>query len=379
MSRKCSWQSGIGILTWIYVARMLGLFMVFPVFSLYAQTLTGSNKALVGIALSMYGLSQGLLQIPYGWMSDRFGRKPVIISGLLLFITGSILAATATSIHAMIIARAIQGMGAISAVTLAYATDITPSEKLGRTMAIIGGSIGMSFVLSLIIGPMLAAWIGVVGLFVVIAAMACLALAGSLLLPCVPEIQEKAGNYHRHSLWQAAGAIFLLHSVFTATFLVLPNLLISGGIAKLHHWWIYLPANIIALCFMRYKARPHPLNFGISFIILALGIGLIMMPLGLWWLGFAVTVYFIAFYRLETGLPHWVAHIADPNGRGKAMGIFSTAQSLGSFTGGVVAGGLWQLFSLTTVLAVLLIVAGAGGLVLLKIGKNATLNGSVNL
>lgn len=378
MYRKCSWQGGIGILTGIYVARMLGLFMVFPVFSLYAQTLTGANKALVGVALSMYGLSQGLLQIPYGWLSDRFGRKPVIISGLLLFIAGSILAAVATSIEAMIVARGIQGMGAISAVTLAYATDITPQEKLGRTMAIIGGSIGMSFVLSLIIGPVIAAWVGVVGLFVVIAVMATTALAGSLLLPSVPEIAENTGHYQRHALFQAAGAVFLLHGVFTATFLVLPNLLLAGGIAKLQHWWIYLPANLIALGFMRYKAIPHPLNFGISFIILALGLGLMAIPLGLWWLGFAVTIYFIAFYRLETGLPHWVARIANPSGRGKAMGIFSTAQSLGSFTGGVVAGGLWQWFSVTTVLLALLVIAGLGGLVLLKIGKDATLTDSFN-
>ncbi|MFC2279731.1 MAG: MFS transporter [Cardiobacterium hominis] len=166
------WQRGVAILTAIYITRMLGLFMIFPVFSLYANELAGANKTLVGIALGIYGLSQGLLQIPCGWLSDRYGRKPVIAGGLALFTAGSLLAACASNIEMMIAARAVQGMGAIAAVALAYATDITPPDKLGKTMTILGASIGIAFVLSLILGPLLAGWVGVAGLFLIIALMA---------------------------------------------------------------------------------------------------------------------------------------------------------------------------------------------------------------
>ena len=179
------WQRGVAILTAIYITRMLGLFMIFPVFSLYANELAGANKTLVGIALGIYGLSQGLLQIPCGWLSDRYGRKPVIAGGLALFTAGSLLAACASNIEMMIVARAVQGMGAIAAVALAYATDITPPDKLGKTMTILGASIGIAFVLSLILGPLLAGWVGVAGLFLIIALMAAAALVAGLRLPDV--------------------------------------------------------------------------------------------------------------------------------------------------------------------------------------------------
>ncbi len=375
-----SWQRGIAILTGIYVSRMLGLFMVFPVFSLYASELAGANKTLVGVALGIYGLSQGLLQLPCGWLSDRFGRKPVIAAGLLLFVAGSLLAATATTITMMIAARAVQGMGAIAAVTLAYATDITPGEKLGKVMAILGGSIGMAFVLSLIIGPLIAAWIGVAGLFYLIALIAGLALVVSLRLPLVATRPQTAatGHYDKRQLMQAAAAIFFLHGVFTATFLVLPPLLVDAGIAKANHWWLYLPANLVALCFMRVKATPHPLNFGISYLLLAVGTGLLAMPFGTWWLLFALSIYFIAFYRLETGLPHWVAHIASPDARGRAMGLYSSAQFLGSFCGGAVAGRLWHDLSPATVLLPLVAACACAALLLLKIGKTTTLRAATH-
>ena len=371
-----SWQRGIAILTGIYVSRMLGLFMVFPVFSLYASELDGANKTLVGVALGIYGLSQGLLQLPCGWLSDRFGRKPVIAAGLLLFVAGSLLAATATTITMMIAARAVQGMGAIAAVTLAYATDIAPSDKLGKVMAILGGSIGMAFVLSLIIGPLLAGWFGVAGLFYIIALIAAAALVAGLRLPPVAARRAApaaGGGYDKRQLAQAAASIFFLHAVFTATFLVLPPLLVDAGIAKANHWWLYLPANLVALCFMRVKATPHPLNFGISYLLLAVGTGLLAMPFGTWWLLFALSIYFIAFYRLETGLPHWVAHIASAEARGRAMGFYSSAQFLGSFCGGAVAGRLWHDLPPATVLLPLVAACACAALLLLKIGKTTTL------
>ena len=335
------WQRGVAALTAIYITRMLGLFMIFPVFSLYANELAGANKTLVGIALGIYGLSQGLLQIPCGWLSDRYGRKPVIAGGLALFVAGSLLAACASDIYMMIAARAVQGMGAIAAVALAYATDITPPEKLGKTMAILGASIGIAFVLSLILGPLIANWIGVAGLFALIALLAAAALAASLRLPAVARPTTSGAQYHAKPVYQAAATIFTLHAVFTATFLVLPPLLVAGGIDKTHHWWLYLPANLIALAFMRPKNSPHPLTFGINFLILAAGAALLAVPIAhTAWLLATLTVYFIAFYRLETGLPHWVAQNAAPDSRGKAMGIYSSAQFIGSFIGGAVGGRL---------------------------------------
>ena len=371
------WQRGVAALTAIYITRMLGLFMIFPVFSLYANELAGANKTLVGIALGIYGLSQGLLQIPCGWLSDRYGRKPVIAGGLALFVAGSLLAAAASDIYMMIAARAVQGMGAIAAVALAYATDITPPEKLGKTMAMLGASIGIAFVLSLILGPLIANWIGVAGLFALIALLAAAALAASLRLPAVAHPTTSGAQYHAKPVYQAAATIFTLHAIFTATFLVLPPLLVAGGIDKAYHWWLYLPANLIALAFMRRKNAPHPLSFGVNFLILAAGAALLAVPLNhTAWLLTALTVYFIAFYRLETGLPHWVAQNAAPDSRGKAMGIYSSAQFIGSFIGGAVGGRLWHTQSPGVVLTALAIASAAAALILLKMGKTATLRGA---
>ena len=371
------WQRGVAALTAIYITRMLGLFMIFPVFSLYANELAGANKTLVGIALGIYGLSQGLLQIPCGWLSDRYGRKPVIAGGLALFVAGSLLAACASDIYMMIAARAVQGMGAIAAVALAYATDITPPEKLGKTMAILGASIGIAFVLSLILGPLLANWVGVAGLFALIALLAAAALAASLRLPAVAHPTTSGAQYNAKPVYQAAATIFTLHAIFTATFLVLPPLLVAGGIEKAYHWWLYLPANLVALAFMRPKNSPHPLTFGINFLILAAGAALLAVPIAhTAWLLAALTVYFIAFYRLETGLPHWVAQNAAPDSRGKAMGIYSSAQFIGSFIGGAVGGRLWHTQSPGVVLTAFAIASAAAALILLKMGKTATLRGA---
>lgn len=366
-----AWQRGNAILTGIYVSRMLGMFMLFPVFALYAQGLEGANPFWVGVALGAYGLSQGLLQIPFGWLSDRVGRKSVIAAGLLLFALGSVLAGSAKSIEMMIVARIVQGMGAIAAVTMAYAIDITPPDKIGKVMAILGASIGMSFVLSLIIGPVLAGWLGVNGLFYLIAALALLGLVASFFLPHAPKAAPvQTGQYQRRGLWQASACIFVLHGVFTASFLVLPGMLVAQALDKSQHWWVYLPANLIALAFLRVRKSPHPLNFGVSFLILAVAFALFMLPLPLWGLALAVVIFFIAFYRLETGLPHWVAQIADADARGKAMGIYSSCQFLGSFFGAALGGMLWRMSGAAwPVFLMLCLVAAATALLLFYWGK----------
>lgn len=370
--RTIAWQRGNAILVGIYVSRMLGMFMLFPVFSLYAQGLAGANEFLVGVALGAYGLSQGVLQIPFGWLSDRVGRKTVIAGGLLLFAFGSLLAGMAEGIGEMIAARAVQGMGAVAAVTMAYAVDITPAEKIGKVMAVLGASIGMSFVLSLIIGPLLSGWLGVDGLFYLIAALAFSGMAGSLFLPqALPAGAALArGRYRRRGLWQAGFSIFLLHGVFTASFLVLPGMLLAQGLDKARHWWVYLPANLVALAFLRVRKAPHPFNFGVSFVILALAFALFVLPLPLWALSLAVVVFFVAFYRLETGLPQWVAQIADPAARGKAMGIYSSCQFLGSFFGAAAGGALWRASGAPwAVFLMLCLAACAAALLLFHWGK----------
>lgn len=369
------WRRGVGILTGIYVSRMLGMFMIFPVFSLYAAELQGATPFLMGVALGAYGLTQGMLQIPFGQLSDKFGRKRMILLGLFLFFLGSVIAALAQSITVMIIGRAIQGMGAISSVALAYATDISPPEKRGVVMAIIGGSIGLAFVLALMIGPMFATWLGgVEGLFWVIAGLVVLAMIGAGCLPNVALPQKSGESYASKKLWQACFAIGMLHAIFTGTFTILPAVLTDdGGLERFHHWWLYLPANLIALVFMRLKANPHPLNFGVSFMMMALAYGLLACGFGLWGLSIAVTIFFIGFYRLETGLPHWVSQFAQENSRGKAMGIFSTVQFLCSFLGAAGCGWLLQKGDAYQVFIALLLLSALAALVLLYIGKRDTL------
>lgn len=344
MQSKLNWQKAGGILAAIFASRMLGMFMIFPVFSLYASELTGNNPVLIGLALGIYGLTQGVLQIPFGWLSDRVGRKPLMVVGLSLFAVGSVLAAQAESIYAMIFARAVQGMGAISAVMMAYAADFTPSEKLGKVMAMIGASIGGAFLLSLVISPILAAWIGVRGIFYVIAALAC---AGILALGQLPKVALSRAsvlqsNAIHRGVWQASSAIFLLHAVFSGAFLLLPKYLLVAGIASQHHWWLYLPANVVAMGMMRYKAVIHPIGFAISFMILTLSLLLLPVSMHKAWLLLSLSIFFIGFYRLETGLPHWVANLVGAESRGKAMGVFSTAQFAGSFFGAALSGWVWR-------------------------------------
>ena len=218
---------------------------------------------------------------------------------------------------------------------------------------------------------------GVAGLFLIIALMAAAALVAGLRLPDATYTVTRRDEYQRKPIYQAAATIFTLHAIFTATFLVLPPLIVANGIDKTHHWWLYLPANLIALLAMRPKNRPHPLTFGVNYLILAAGAALLAVPItSTAWLLFALSVYFIAFYRLESGLPHWVAQNAAPDSRGKAMGIYSSAQFIGSFTGGAIGGRIWQNQSPATVLITLAIASAIAALLLLKTGKTATLRGA---
>ncbi len=341
----------------IYSLRMLGLFMILPVFALYAEHLEGFTPALAGIAIGAYGMSQALLQIPFGLLSDRLGRKPVIVAGLLIFALGSVMAASADSIWGVILGRAVQGAGAIAAAIMALTADLTREEHRVKAMAVIGMSIGVSFALAMVLGPLLNTWIGVPGIFWL---TALLALGGiAVLLILVP--QPVSSRIHRDAepipaqfasvlrngqLLRLDLGILVLHMILTATFVVLPLVLRDEvGMDPALHWKLYLPVLVAAMVAVvpfiiiaEKKRRMRPVFLG---AIVTLGLA----ELGLFWQGGSeqylilwLFVFYAAFNLLEASLPSLVAKMAPPDSKGTAMGFYSSAQFLGAFLGGAVGG-----------------------------------------
>lgn len=343
--------------------RMLGLFMVLPVFSVYARDLPDSTPLLIGFAISAYGLTQAILQIPFGMWSDRYGRKPLIAIGLVLFAAGSVIAATSDSIFGIVAGRAIQGAGAIAGVIMALAADLTSEEHRTKAMALIGVSIGLSFAISMVAGPLLAGWVGVPGLFWIIAGLALASLM--LLYTVVPN--PTLTRFHRDAqaqpkqfktvlanpeLLRLDFGIFSLHLILTATFIALPLILSDRmGLETATHWRIYLPVFVLSLAAM------------IPFVILAekrrkmkavfLGfIGLVILAdAGLFFVGNTVAgisallwVFFTAFNLLEATLPSMISKAAPPDLKGTAMGVYSTSQFLGAFAGGIGGGAIYGRF-----------------------------------
>jgi MFS family permease len=345
----------------IYALRMIGLFMILPVFSLYAQQYQGSTPMLIGLAIGIYGLTQALFQLPFGFLSDRVGRKRMIIIGLLLFAAGSIVAALADSIHQVVAGRALQGMGAIAAVVMALAADLTREEVRVRVMASIGMSIGLAFMVSMILGPVLASSIGMSGLFWVTAVLALSSIIVLLVMTPNP-IQER---FHRDAevsvtdipkvlanreLLRLDLGVFILHLTLSATFVLFPLVLRDQlALPVSRHWEVYLPVFVISIALMlpmiiraEKKARMKPMYL--------LGIGLVLLSeLGMGWFGsfwalFAMLVLFFGgFNFLEASMPSLVAKIAPADRKGTAMGLFSTAQFFGAFAGGTFGGSLLAL------------------------------------
>jgi len=347
-------------LSGIFALRMLGLFMILPVFALYAEKLTGSTPFLIGIAIGVYGLTQALLQIPFGMLSDRAGRKPMIIIGLIIFAGGSIVAASGTSIYTVIIGRALQGSGAIAAVIMALTADLTREEKRLSAMAIIGMSIGLSFALSLIAGPLLNRWIGVPGIFWLTAILSLLAI---LLVVFVVPTPRKT-EFHRDTmpvlkqlkhvitdpqLVRLDVGIFVLHMMLTATFVVYPLVLRDNvHLAPDQHWLIYLPVMVLAIIamipFVVIAESKHKMKqvFGAAVLILAGAEAAYTLFLhSLTGLVFGLFIFFMAFNVLEATLPSLMAKMAMPDQKGTAMGVYSTSQFLGAFTGGGVGGWMY--------------------------------------
>ena len=345
-----------GTLSAIYILRMLGLFLLLPVLALYAETLPGATPAMIGLALGMYGLTQALFGIPFGSASDRFGRKPVITVGLLLFAAGSVLAAAAQSVTVIIAGRALQGAGAVAAPIMALLADLLRPEQRSKGMAAIGISIGGAYLVSLPLGPVLAAWLTVPGIFLMIAVLA-LVMIGLLWwqvpTPVVsravtrPSGQLRAALSDPHLL-RLYFSIMALHMLMTGTFVVLPPLLRDNlHLPAAQHLWLYLPTVLLSIAAMVplivYAERRARLKQVFVAMVGLLTGGLLVLLEGshaLWGVAAGLLAFLIAFNVLEATLPSMMSRLAPMAGRGSAMGVYSTAQFLGAFIGGAGAGWL---------------------------------------
>ena len=340
----------------IYAMRMLGLFLVLPVFALEAPKYPGGDDpAMVGLAMGIYGLTQGLLQLPFGMASDRLGRKRVIIFGLLVVAAGSLLAAVATSLTVLIAGRCLQGAGAVSAVVTALLADQTRDAVRTKAMALVGASIGLMFALSLVAAPVLAARVGLAGLFAITAVLALSGVAIVIwLVPPEPphRVAPPRGSLrivlsHVPTLRLNFG-VFVLHGVLLAMWVAVPQMLVDSGLDKAHHWWVYLPT--VAASFFVMAGTLFPLERRGYLRAVFLGaVGLVaLVQLGLSATAaagptlLALTVLLFAFFCasnvLEACQPSIASRAAPPQARGAALGFYNTLQSLGFFAGGALGG-----------------------------------------
>ncbi|HPT50194.1 MAG TPA: MFS transporter [Accumulibacter sp.] len=340
----------------VFALRMLGLFLILPVFAIYAKTLpSGNDVALVGIALGAYGLTQACLQIAYGAASDRFGRKPVIVFGLLLFAIGSFVAASADDIYLVIAGRVLQGAGAISAAVTALAADLTRERHLTKVMAMIGSSIGLVFAVSMVAGPVLYVGIGMPGTFALTGILALLAIFVVLKVvpaapatPRQPTWQSFVEVLADRQLQRLNFGVFSLHLLLTAMWVLLPGELIkTGALPVAEHWKVYLPALLLSFLIMvpaiivaeRFARMKLIFNAAIV-VLLAVQAGFGLLAHGLYGLAFWLTLFFVAFNILEATQPSLIARIAPPHAKGAALGVYNTTQALGLFLGGVFGGTL---------------------------------------
>ena len=342
----------------LFAARMLGLFLLLPVFAVAAQSLKGGmDPARVGLALGIYGLTQAILQIPFGMASDRFGRRPIVLIGLTLFVAGSVLCAVSDDIFWVTIGRAIQGSGAISAAITAWLADATRPEVRTRAMAMIGASIGLSFAVSLVLAPVVVGWGGLSGLFWLITGLGVVAfVVAAVVVPGAPRAPKPAQPAKAAEVLGHAGllrlnfGVFCLHLSQVALFVVMPPLLVTlGGLQANNLWYVYLPVLFVSFLFMvpiiifteKKRAHPTTLRWAVAGLV-AVGVGFALTSAN--WLAvlFWLTAFFVAFNVLEALQPSLVSRIAPPEVKGLALGVYNTTQALGLFLGGVVGGWLTQ-------------------------------------
>jgi MFS family permease len=354
----------------IYGLRMLGMFIILPVFAFYAEHLPGGdNYALIGIALGAYGLTQAILQVPFGWLSDRFGRKPVIYAGLILFAIGSFVAASATDIYWVIFGRIIQGSGAISAAVMALAADLTREEHRTKAMAAIGMTIGVTFALSLIIAPALNRLIGVPGIFVMTGVLALLAMV--VVYRIIPDpvvsrfhsdTEASPGRFnnvlHDPELLRLDFGVFALHAALMALWLVVPLSLRNAGLAADHHWQVYLPVLVLSMAMIIpaiiYGEKKAKLKQVFVISVATLLVSQILLAYAfnsLWGTAAALLVFFAAFNLLEATLPSLISKIAPVGAKGTAIGVYSSVQLLGTFVGATAGGYLYEHFGSSALFA----------------------------
>ena len=355
----------------IMSVRMLGLFMLFPVMSVYAGDYDSSTPFLIGMAIGIYGLTQALLQIPFGYLSDRFGRKPILIIGLLIFLLGSIVAANATNIIFVVMGRALQGGGAISAVLMAFLADSVSENNRAKANAFVGFQIGVAFMVSLIIGPIITSRIGLSGLFWVIGLLSIIAMLIVLSLQ-----HSKPINYYRLSFGafrETLGrelvtldfSVFSLHLILASGFIVMPLLIMENQIVSMEdNWQLYLPAVLLSFIGMipliiiseKFKKTKYILLLSIFLLIIS-QIIFFISDLNFSVFLITLTIFFVAFNSVEAILPSLLARTANPSKRGLAMGIFSTSQFLGTFIGGAIGGLIYDIYDLNSVFLFTIFVA----------------------
>jgi MFS family permease len=341
----------------IFALRMLGLFLVLPVFALEARKYPGGeDPALLGLAMGIYGLTQGVLQLPYGMASDRWGRKRVIVLGLLVFALGSFWAAAATDLHGLLLGRSLQGAGAVSAAVTAFLADLTRDEVRTKAMALVGASIGLMFAVSLVAAPLLAAAVGLAGLFGITGSLALLGVAVVVWgAPPEPPKHPHAPRGRLSEVLRHAGllrlnlGVFVLHAVQLAMWVAVPALLVQAGLDKAQHWQVYLPAVLASFVLMgglfALERRGHLKTVFLSAIALIalVQLGLLVVSSGaprLLPLAGLLFAFFCGFNVLEATQPSMVSRLAPAHVRGTAMGVYNTLQSLGFFVGGWAGGAL---------------------------------------
>ena len=367
-----------GALALIFALRMLGLFLVLPVFMLEARKYPGGDDpAMIGLAMGLYGLTQAVFQLPIGLASDRLGRKRIIVAGLLVFAAGSLIAAMAESLTGLMVGRAIQGAGAVSAAVTALLADLTRDGVRTKAMAMVGGSIGLMFALALVLAPLLNAWIGLSGIFGLTCALAMAGIAVVLWVVPPEPVQHanapkgKFSDLLGHSdLLRLNFGVFILHTVQMSMWVAVPAMLVHAGLAKEQHWHIYLPAVLLSfvamglLFSMERKGKLRKALLGAIALVLVVQMGLGMLAVSgtiptIWCMALLMFLFFCGFNALEATQPSLVSRMAPAALRGAALGAYNTLQSLGLFAGGAIGGavakfaGVPGLFIMTAVLTLL--------------------------
>lgn len=353
----------------IYGLRMLGLFIILPIFALYAEKLPGGQSHfLIGIALGAYGLTQSILQIPAGWLSDRYGRKPVIITGLLLFAVGSFVAASANDIYWIIFGRVIQGAGAINAAVMALTADLTREEHRTKAMAMIGITIGITFSISMVLSPVLYRFIGMSGMFTLVGVLAFISIAVVAWYIPTPTVthfhsdteastSKLAEVLRNKDLLRMDFGVFTLHAILMSVFMQIPFILRTDGLDAQHQWQVYLPVMLIAFGLMvppiiiaeKKAMMKQVFMFAIALAAVA-QVAIMVLHDSLWGVAVSLLMFFTAFNVLEATQPSIVSKIAPLAAKGTAMGVFSSVQFLGAFFGSAMGGLLMQLYGGNAVL-----------------------------